>query len=117
VSEAWANDARAHDGHAEPIAPTPWRAEDFGLIVDARGEPIARLTTRLNQGDESWRAIAGKLARGWAAAELERALEELIDYTAEILGSPIMVGVEGRAADRLKGLDDARAALAKTRQR
>ena len=100
-------------------APTPWRVADFGMIVDANGAPIARLAARLNQGDESWRAIAGTLARGWAAAELERALEDLINYTAEILGSPIMGGSRGDVvgADGLEGLAEARATLAKARQR
>ncbi len=52
-------------------APLPHSVEGRGMIVDANGALVARMSTRLNLGDDSWRVIANKLA---AAFEMEAAL-------------------------------------------
>jgi hypothetical protein len=108
---------------AAAAAPAPWRVANGGSIVDANGRPIAYFAGRLHfptrltgdaGGAEAWRAIGGKMA---AAGELEAALAELIDYTADILSSPIFCAVQWGPDSGPNGpvLQRARAALGRAR--
>jgi hypothetical protein len=104
-------------------APTPWRVADGGSIVDANGRPIAyfagrlHFPSRLTAGADSpdgWRAIGRKMA---AAGELEAALAELLDYTTEILSSPVFVKWGPDSGPNGEVMQRARAALARARVR
>ena len=105
-------------------APAPHRVANGGSIVDANGRPIVYFAsrlyfpTRLAAGADdpgAWRAIGSKMA---AAGELEAALAELIDYTTEILSSPVFCAVQWGPDSGPNGevMQRARAALAKARQ-
>jgi len=96
---------------AEQRVPTPWRVDDNGVLIDARGRPIAHLAGRLNDPGGTWRTIGNTLA---AAPDLETALADLVDYVREVLSSPLMQ--EAGVTPKGPALERASAALAKVRQ-
>ena len=96
---------------AEQRVPTPWRVDDNGVLIDARGRPIAHLAGRLNDPGGTWRTIGNQLA---AAPDFETALSDLIDDMRAVLSSPLMQEA-GIAPRGLPALERALAVLAKAR--
>jgi hypothetical protein len=104
-------------------APAPHRVANGGSIVDANGRPVVYFASRLYfptrlaagaDDPDAWRAIGSKMA---AACELEAALAELIDYTSDVLSSPVFEKWGPDSGPNGEVMQRARAALAKARQR